>query len=377
MHNFSRPHRSNISSDKFVDVWENQKTLIGGSDWTLACEQYMSKAFNFHNVILTSSCTDALEIGFALANLGPEDNVIVPGFTFVSSVLPAINYTQDITFCDVDPCTGSATVEHIAQCIKANTKVVVAVNYGGVNHELPKIRDLCRANAIFLIEDAAQSVGARMNDEWYGSYGDVSTFSFHDTKNINSGGEGGCLVINNSAYIDRANFLSEKGTNRRKFIDGSINKYEWIDRGSSHIMSDWNAFVLLHNLLEETQVTSHRASLFARYHHNLSHSRVILGPKTHNDVSPNGHLIYILLPNSKVRSHFMKFMDSAGVQTVTHYLNLAASPYATQHLNGCNLPNSDAMEAGLCRLPLHYYMSADDVDEICKLIEGWFLGMKT
>ena len=372
MHKISEPYRSIINPGDFVDVWKNSKTLIGGSHWTRKCEKYMCDAFDFHNVVFTSSCTDALEIAFALANIGPNDNVIVPGFTFVSSVLPAINYTSDITFCDVNPCTGSAELQDLAKCIKPNTSVIVAVNYGGINGELQKIRELCQAHKIFLIEDAAQSIGAGIQNDWYGSYGDVSTFSFHDTKNINSGGEGGCLVINNKEYIERAHFLSEKGTNRRDFINGTINKYEWIDKGSSHIMSDLNAFVLYHNLLDERKITSHRASLFNRYIRNLSHLNIIVGPKIHNDISPNGHLFYLLLPNRKARADFMDFMLSSGVQTVTHYLNLAKSPYARRHFSNYDLPNSDVLEEGLCRLPLHYNMNVRDVDEICQLVVDWF-----
>ena len=174
-------------------------------------------------------------------------------------------------------------------------------------------------------------------------------------------------------FTERAHLLSEKGTNRRDFMKRSISKYEWVDKGSSHIMSDFNAFVLSKNLMEEPKVTSHRASLSVRYACNLRHLNICIGPNLHEGISQNGHLIYLLLPDRKLRLEFMDFMYSSDIHTASHYLNLAKSPYAKRHLQEFHLPNTDSLEARLCRLPLHFYMTSDDVDEICQVIEDWVL----
>lgn len=372
MFKFSEPFRPSLVVEELTAIWESKNLLVGGGLWTEKCQTLMKNNYNFEDVILTSSCTDALEMAFTLADLKPTDNVIVPGFTFVSSVLPAVNFTNDITFCDVELDTGVLSCSEVEKSLKNNTKVVVAVNYGGINQEIGKIKDLCDSMGIMLIEDAAQSIGTKIEDRWFGSFGDLSTFSFHDTKNINSGGEGGCLVINNKKYVDRAHILSEKGTNRRKFLDNVVNKYEWLDKGSSHIMSDINAFILHQGLLNEHLVTSHRASLFDRYNENLDHIDLHFGPKVHDGVQANGHLAYVLLENQNDRLHFRDYLLSFGVQTALHYPNLARSPYSRKNLQTCVLPNCDSLEARLCRLPLHYYLSFDDVDQISQIVEKWF-----
>ena len=373
MFKFSVPFRSPIPVDELKSIWESRNSLVGGGTWTKKCENLMSEKFGFEDVVFTSSCTDALEMAYTLAEIGPSDNVVVPGFTFVSSVLPAINLTQDITFCDVDIHTGVMTYQQLMDCVKDNTKVVVAVNYGGINQEIDKIRDFCFDVGIFLIEDAAQSIGAKFDGAWYGSFGDVATFSFHDTKNINSGGEGGCLVINNKKYVERAHILSEKGTNRRDFLTNVVNKYEWLDKGSSHIMADFNAFLLSKNLEYEPKVTTHRSLLLSRYNSNLKHLNLQFGPEIGNEITSNGHLGYLLLQDKTTRSKFIEHMEQVGIQTAVHYPNLARSPYAKRNLSRHSLPNSDVLENRLCRLPLHFYLSVDNVDVICQHIEEWYL----
>jgi dTDP-4-amino-4,6-dideoxygalactose transaminase len=373
MYRFSEPFRPVISMVDLASIWESRSNLVGGGLWTNKCQKLMFEQYGFEDVILTSSCTDALEIAFTLADLKPTDNVVVPGFTFVSSVLPAVNFTNDITFCDVALNTGNASCADIESVIKENTKVVVVVNYGGINHDLFKIKDICESKGIVLIEDAAQSIGARMEKRWFGSFGDLSTFSFHDTKNINSGGEGGCLVINNKKYVHRAHILSEKGTNRRDFLDNVVNKYEWLDKGSSHIMSDLNAFILYHGLLNESSVTSHRASLFYRYRENLNHEGFQFGPIVQDGSQVNGHLAFVLLESQNDRMEFQAYMQAHGVQTALHYPNLARSPFSQNNFRKFILPNCDSLESKLCRVPIHYYMSIEDVDKISQIIEDWLM----
>lgn len=372
MFKFSEPFRPPLVVEELASIWESKNLLVGGGLWTNKCQTQMKNNYNFEDVIFTSSCTDALEMAFTLADLKQTDNVIVPGFTFVSSVLPAVNFTSDITFCDVELDTGILSCSEVEKAIKNNTKVVVAVNYGGINQEIGKIKDLCDSMGILLIEDAAQSIGAKIGERWYGSFGDLSTFSFHDTKNINSGGEGGCLVINNKKYVERAHILSEKGTNRREFLTNVVNKYEWLDKGSSHIMSDFNAFLLSKNIEYEQQITTHRSLLLSRYKSNLKHLDLHLGPAIADDIVSNGHIAYLLLPDKKTRDEFMEYMYKAGTQTVVHYPNLARSPYAKRNLTWHLLPNSDSLADRLCRLPLHFYLSTHNVDVICQHIEEWY-----
>ena len=368
---FSEPYRPKIPITDVYRVVTSEQLLVGGSHWSSKCEHLLRERYGLDNAILTSSCTDALEIAFGLANLTPNDNVLVPGFTFVSSVLPAIRYTNDISFCDVDLNSGVTTCEEVEAKMRPNTKVVVAVNYGGINHEIIKIRALCDKNGILLIEDAAQSIGAKINSLYYGSFGDFSTFSFHDTKNINSGGEGGCLVVNNKRFVERAHIMSEKGTNRRDFFNGSVKKYEWIDHGSSHIMSDLNAFILVHALFDEKNVTQHRSMLFDRYKNNLRDIGLRFGPIIHEGVQGNGHLIYVLLDDKLQRERFMSYLNSRDIKTSLHYPNLGRSPYARAYLPQTSLKNCDDFENTLCRLPLHNNMRREQVDTVCDEIANW------
>lgn len=368
---FSEPYRPKIPIADLYSVATSSELLVGGSDWSSKCEQLFRECYAFNNVILTASCTDALEIAFGLANLKSCDNVLVPGFTFVSSVLPAVRYTHDISFCDVDLSSGVMTCEEVEANLKPNTKVIVAVNYGGINHEILKIRALCDKYGILLIEDAAQSIGARINSTFFGSFGDFSTFSFHDTKNINSGGEGGCLVVNNERFVERAHIMSEKGTNRRDFFNGSVRKYEWLDHGSSHIMSDLNAFILMHGLSNEQNVTQHRSMLSERYKSNLHDIGLRFGPVTHEGVHTNGHLIYVLLDDKSQRERFMSYLSARNIATSLHYPNLGRSPYARAHLPQTFLKNCDDLEDTLCRLPLHNNMGIEQVNTVCDVIASW------
>jgi dTDP-4-amino-4,6-dideoxygalactose transaminase len=371
MISFSMPYRPKINRDELFDIFSSRSSLVGGSYWSRKCTSFLAKNYNFSNSILTTSCTDALEIAFALCDLKATDNVIVPGFTFVSSILPATRYTKDITFSDVSIASGSCTYANIIEKVKSNTKVIVAVNYAGVNEDIIAIRSFCDDHDIFLIEDAAQSIGARIENQSFGSFGHFATMSFHDTKNINSGGEGGCLIINDNQYVERAHVLSEKGTNRREFSERKVDKYEWLDYGSSHVMSDLNAFLLLKGLQQERVATKYRADLAKKYEDFFCTTRLNYGPYFNDKVSSNGHIFYLLLDDANERAALSRWLLDHGVQSASHYLNLANSPFARKNFCKQVVPMCDELETRLLRLPLHNYLSEKDIEYTIGCIERW------
>jgi len=371
MINFSMPYRPKINRDELFDIFSSRSSLIGGAHWSKECTSFLAQHYDFADSILTTSCTDALEIAFALCDLKASDNVIVPGFTFVSSILPATRYTNDITFSDISIASGSSTYANIVEKVKNNTKVIVAVNYAGVNEDICLIKRFCDENDIILIEDAAQSIGSKIEKKSFGSFGHFATMSFHDTKNINSGGEGGCLIINDNQYVERAHILSEKGTNRREFAERIVDKYEWLDYGSSHIMSDLNAFLLFKGLQEERVATHYRADLARMYYDFFCTTKLNYGPCFNKKVRSNGHIFYLLLDDSKERSALSRWLLDHGIQTATHYLNLANSPFSRKNFCKQRVPMCDELENRLLRLPLHNYLSQKDIEYVIACIKIW------
>ena len=306
--------------------------------WEIACQARLSRMLNVAKaqVLLTPSCTSALEICALLLNLNSNDEVIVPSFTFSSSALPFYNLGAKLVFADVDGTSGCMAVRHLKEKITENTKCVVMVNYGGWNDEADQIATLCRKKGIVLVEDAAQSIVCGLGNKRFGTYGDLSTFSFHRTKNIHCF-EGGALIVNDKKYLERANLLRDKGTNYRLFLAKKISNYSWVDNGTSGILGEINCAFLYGQLLGARFITRERRkrwkSLYDSINGKLSNFSILQPNLMVDDEILNGHIFALILePNlGHDRNKVMSLLNNAGIECSSHYQPLHLKNSSDSH----------------------------------------------
>lgn len=345
--------------------------VSGNGSFTKRVQSLLEKSFGYEKVLLTSSCTDALEMSALLCDIVPGDEIIVPSYTFVSSALAFVREGAKIIYVDSMDRYPNLDLDKVEGLISSKTKAIVAVHYGGMSVDMDRLRKLCDDYNIFLIEDAAQSIGVRYNNSFLGSYGDLATFSFHETKNI-SCGEGGALVINNHSMFKRADIIWEKGTNRTAFFQGEVDKYGWVDKGSSFLPSDITAAFLLAQLESIDDINGKRVMLWKRYFNGLSE----LGLET-STVQPNngnnGHLFYIVARSKDERQDLIEYLKGKGIHSVFHYQSLHSSSFELRNSKQIlPLYNADKYSEKLVRLPIFYDLSLEQVDEIIKAIKSFY-----
>jgi len=317
--------------------------------------------------MLMHSCTAALEAMFLLLDLQPGDEVILPSFTFTSTANAVVLRGGVPVFIDIDPTTMNLDVSKIEPAITSKTRAVIAVHYAGRVPDMEAINALGRHHGLVVLEDAAQSLGSTHREAPAGTHSALSAISFHDTKNVVAG-EAGALVINDEAYIERAEILREKGTNRRAFLDGLTDKYTWIDVGSSLLPSEITAAFLYGQLLETDGINARRRQIWQSYHAGLQRLQdkgVILPPQARGSDSLNGHLFYLILPSAQIRSEFLRRMADKNVQCTFHYVPLHSAPAGLRFgraPNGC--PLTEDLAARLVRLPLHGRLTDEDLVHI-------------
>ncbi len=333
--------------------------LAGNGRFTVDCETLLREMTGSPNVQLVHSCTAALEMAAILCDLGPGDEVIMPSFTFVSTANAVAIRGAIPVFVDVLPQTLNIDPAAVAKAIRPKTKAIFAVHYAGVPAEMDALADIAQANNIILVEDAAQALGSKYNERSAGSLGDLAAFSFHATKNITSG-EGGALAINRPDLMERADVIRDKGTNRTKFFDGLVDKYTWVDVGSSYSPSELTAAMLLAQLEQLDTVVSDRMSSVARYQSafaelaEMGRIDLLIRP---NHCRANGHLFCLLLRDEEDRRQFMAHMDNRGIGTPFHYVPLHSSPAGQKFGRSSGVLNvTDQVAARLVRLPLYYNM---------------------
>ena len=371
---FNEPAFLNSEIDGLRDVLENRKNSAGNGFYGKACEKIISQLLNCQSqVLLTTSATHALEMMALLLDLGPNDEVIVPSFTFVSTANAFVLRGAKVIFaeCDVH---GNLCLQSVRELIGPKTKAVCVVHYGGFSADMERLKEMCDAHNVILLEDAAQAIGGSFKDKALGTWGDLACFSFHETKNI-SCGEGGALVINSKKFLDRAEIIREKGTNRRQFLMGIVDKYSWVDVGSSYILSELNA-VCLHTQLKNIEKIQHkRIALWTRYFESipqmLTENEFVVGLPSGNKVT--GHLFALVLENTQKRTRFIEHMRGARISTPFHYLALHRSSYADQHLSNyqrcSNYTNTDRLAQSLVRLPLFYNMTFEQQDAVISAVK--------
>ncbi len=342
--------RNKVSGDGFYTHW---------------CQSFLEEKFGFDKVLLTTSGTHAIEMAMLLIDIGPGDEVIMPSYTFVSTANAVVLRGAKPVFIDIRPDTQNIDESLIEQAITTRTKAIMPVHYAGVSCEMDTIMDIAYRHELWVVEDAAQGINARYKEKYLGGIGHLGCYSFHETKNI-SMGEGGALIINDPSLKARAEIIREKGTNRSKFYRGEVDKYSWVDIGSSFLPSDINAAVLKAQLENLDEIQSKRNQLYERYFESFNDldSNGIKIPIIPEDVVSNAHMFYLLLDNQEKRDSFIKHMKSKNILVVFHYVPLHTSNFAHQNLDQYYLPRTLGNAQKLVRLPIYYSLQYDEQQRV-------------
>ena len=357
--------------------------LSGNGKFTKACQSWFEQRYGFRKCLLTTSGTDALEMCAMLCDLKPGDEVIVPSYTFVSTALAFLREGAKVVFADSMTRNPNIDAETLETLVTPRTKVIVPVHYAGVACDMDAIMAVAKKHNLLVVEDAAQAIDSYYKSQSsnpksqmpLGSIGHLAAFSFHETKNITAGGEGGLLVVNDERFVRRAEIIWEKGTNRAEFFRGEVNKYGWVDMGSSFLPSEVNAAFLWAQVENIDDIQTKRKALWNRYRERLTplaeQGRFTL-PDIPDYATNNAHMFYLVLPDLHARTAFIKYLKDHGVCAVFHYLSLHSSEYYKSRHDGRVLPQCDRFADCLVRLPLFYDLSLDTVDEICDLISTYY-----
>ena len=365
---FNKPYFSGREL-KYLEEVCHSTTMSGNGDFTKKCHTFFEQKYGFKKCLLATSGTDALEMCAMLCNLKPGDEVIVPSYTFVSTALAFLREGAKVVFADSSAENPNMEVEQIEPLINEKTKVIAVVHYAGVACDMDAIMTLAEKHNLLVVEDAAHCIDSYYKGRPLGSIGHLGAFSFHETKNISSG-EGGMCVINDERFVRRAEIIWEKGTNRAEFYRGMVNKYGWVDMGSSFLPSEFNAAYLWAQLEQLDDIQGKRKHIWNRYFEGLNGK---IGNKVKMPYIPeyatnNAHMFYLLCPSLEYRTALMKFLKENDVQTTFHYLPLHSSKYYEDKHDGRELPNCDRYGDTLVRLPLFYELSDMEIDKIVKLI---------
>ncbi|MBQ9417287.1 MAG: dTDP-4-amino-4,6-dideoxygalactose transaminase [Bacteroidales bacterium] len=366
---FNKPYLTGKETEYIQQAVASGK-ISGNGIFTQKCQQFFEQHYSFRKCLMTTSCTDALEMAAILCDLHPGDEVIVPSYTFVSSALAFVRAGAKIVFADSEPQSPSLDVNQLEGLITPRTKVIVPVHYAGVACEMDSIMALAEKYHLIIVEDAAQAIDSQYKGVQLGSIGHLAAFSFHETKNIIAG-EGGLLVINDEQFVRRAEIIWEKGTNRAAFFRGEVAKYNWVDIGSSFLPNELTSAFLYAQLECLDQIQQKRLALWNRYYQRLRPlevSGLCRLPNIPSYATNNAHMFYLLLPSLEIRTALIERMRHEGIGAVSHYISLHSSPFYLADNPLCSLPNSDHFTDCLLRLPMFYELSFDDVDLIANVI---------
>ena len=372
---FNKPHFTG-NETKYIEEAVRSMKISGDGMFTKKCHDFFEEKYGFHQCLLTTSCTDALEMAAILINVKEGDEVIMPSYTFVSTANAFVLRGAKIIFVDSLPDHPNIDVSKIEALISSKTKAIVPVHYGGLACDMDAIMSLADKYNLYVIEDAAQAIDSFYKGKPLGGIGHLAAFSFHETKNIISG-EGGMLVINDERFAERAEVIREKGTNRSQFFRGEIDKYGWVDIGSSFLPSDIIAAFLYAQLENLDEIQKKRISIWNLYYEKLkplaleNHFQLLeVTPEKTN----NGHLFALILNSMEERTDLIQFMKNEEVMPVFHYLSLHNSPYYHDKHDGRELIECDKFADRLLRMPFYYDLSNEDVEKITTLIIRFFDG---
>ena len=370
---FNKPFLSG-NETKYIEEAVRSMKISGDGIFTKKCHAFFEEKYGFLKCLLTTSCTDALEMAAILIDIQADDEVIMPSYTFVSTANAFVLRGAKIVFADSLPDHPNIDVSKIEALITPKTKAIVPVHYGGVACDMDVIMELADKYNLFVIEDAAQAVDSFYKGLPLGGIGHLAAFSFHETKNIISG-EGGMLVINDAQFAERAEIIREKGTNRSQFYRGEVDKYGWMDIGSSFLPSDIIAAFLFAQLENLDKIQAKRIASWNAYYEllkPLSDKNLFKLLHFDKDKTNNGHLFALIMPNLEERSKLLDFMRTKGILAVFHYLSLHKSPFYQEKHDGRTLENCDNFSDTLIRLPFFYELTQEEIEFICNSIIQYF-----
>lgn len=349
--------------------------LSGNGVFTKKCQAFFEERYGFKKALMATSCTDALEMAAILCDIKSGDEVIVPSYTFVSSALAFVRQGASIVFADSCPDNPNIDADKIEALITEKTKVIVPVHYAGVACDMDKIMEVAEKYNLLVVEDAAQAIDSFYKGRPLGSIGHLAAFSFHETKNIISG-EGGLLVINDARFIHRAEIIWEKGTNRSEFFRGEVNKYGWVDTGSSFLPSETISAFLYAQLENLDMIQDRRKAIWEQYYEGLKHleeNGFIHLPVLPEYSTNNAHMFYLVCRSLEERTMLIKYLKDNGVLSVFHYLSLHLSGYYKANYTEIpNLPFCDRFADCLLRLPMFYELKAEEIKTIVDLIDRFY-----
>lgn len=348
--------------------------LSGNGHYTNQCEIELSKIVNLDKVLLTNSCTSSLEIAAHLTNMKPGDEILIPSYTFVSTANAFLLRGIVPRFVDIDHNTLNIDLSQIEKYINKKTKAILPVHYAGTSCDMDKAKQIAADYSLYLIEDAAQAIGSKYKDQHLGTIGDFGTISFHATKNINCG-EGGAILINDSENFERAEIIREKGTNRSKFLQGKVDKYTWVDIGSSYVVSELNSAYLLAQLENIEDITSERIKVWNKYHtglNDLENEGFLKRPSIPKYNTHNAHIYYILTKDLNERNKLIKFLAENDIEASFHYIPLHQSNFIKKFIHEkISLPNSESISERILRLPLWPKMN-NEVEIVINAINKFY-----
>lgn len=350
--------------------------LSGNGVFTKKCQQFFEEKYGFKKAIMTTSCTDALEMAAILCDVKPGDEVIVPSYTFVSSALAFVRQGAKIVFADSCEHNPNIDADKLEALISPKTKVIVPVHYAGVACDMDRIMDIANRYNLFVVEDAAQAIDSYYNGKPLGGIGHFGCFSFHETKNVTAGGEGGLLTVNDERFICRAEIIWEKGTNRAEFFRGMVNKYGWVDTGSSFLPAEINSAFLLAQLENLDMIQQRRKAIWQQYYEGLkplAERGCFCMPDMPVYATNNAHMFYLVCRNLDERTKLISYLKDNEIIAPFHYLSLHLSDYYNiVEKNIPKLPFCDSFADKLVRLPLFFELTDNDVDKVIGCIYSFF-----
>lgn len=367
-----------ICIDESVDCIKeaiNNRKICGDGEFTKKCSNWMEKKFNSNKILLTTSGTSALEMAAILLDIKDGDEVIMPSYTFVSTADAFVMVGAKVVFVDINPKTMNIDENEIEKAITPKTKAIVVVHYAGISPDMDEIMKIAKEHDLKVVEDAAQGFMAKYKEKYLGTIGDLGCYSFHETKNY-SMGEGGAISINDPKLIERAEIIREKGTNRNKFFRGEIDKYTWVDYGSSYLPSELNCAYLYPQLKKADEINNIRLSAWNYYANNLKE----LEEKGKIEIQylpeyskHNAHMFYIKTKNLEERTELIKYLKENGIQAVFHYIPLHTSPAGKKFgvFHGEDKYTTIESER-LVRLPMYYELTRKDQDEVISKIKEFY-----
>jgi dTDP-4-amino-4,6-dideoxygalactose transaminase len=374
MINFNVPPCVGNEKDYILDVI-NKRKICGDGDYTKKCNQWIEKATGTSKALLTTSCTHATEMAALLADIKPGDEVVMPAYTFVSTADAFVLRGAKVVFVDIRPDTMNIDEKLIENAITDKTKAIVPVHYAGISCEMDTIMEIAKKYKLTVIEDAAQGVMSSYKGKALGTIGDFGCYSFHETKNF-SMGEGGALLIKNPEYIEKAEVIREKGTNRSKFYRGQIDKYTWVDAGSSYLPSELNAAYLWAQLERADEINNYRIRCWNRYYEGLTYLKQtgkLELPFVPKECTHNAHMFYIKVANIGERTKLIEYLKVNGIMAVFHYIPLHTAPAGQKFgtFSGEDRYTTKESER-LVRLPMYYGLKNEEIDLVVELIGKFY-----